>query len=64
LGGYDYCGGVVVSASLNPLEYIGLKMVGELVAYISSETGLFDIREWLKAGKDAEVSSDKIRTLT
>lgn len=55
----DYSGGVVVSASHNPKEYNGMKMVREKATAISSDSGLFDIRDALKAGKDAEVTSDK-----
>jgi phosphomannomutase len=55
----EYSGGVVVSASHNPKEYNGLKMVREKATAISSDTGLFEIRDVLKAGKDAEVTSDK-----
>ena len=57
-------GGIVVSASHNPVQYNGMKMVREKAAAISSETGLFDIRDALKAGKDAEVKSDKKGTCT
>jgi phosphomannomutase len=57
VGAYDYSGGIVVSASHNPKEYNGMKMVREKAAAISSDTGLFDIRDLLKAGKDKEVSS-------
>ncbi len=59
VGAYDYSGGVVVSASHNPKEYNGMKMVKEKASAISSDTGLFDIRDALKAGKDAEVTSDR-----
>ena len=64
VGAYDYSGGVVVSASHNPKEYNGMKMVREKAAAISSDTGLFDIRDTLKAGKDAEVKSDRKGTCT
>ena len=64
VGAYDYSGGVVVSASHNPKDYNGMKMVREKAAAISSDTGLFDIRDALKAGKDAEVTSDKKGTCT
>src|SRR5689334_12362425 len=60
----EYSGGVVVSASHNPVQYNGMKMVREKATAISSETGLFDIRDALKAGKDAEVKSDKKGTCT
>jgi phosphomannomutase len=59
VGKYDYSGGIVVSASHNPKEYNGMKMVKEKAAAISSDTGLFEIRDILKAGKDKEVKSDK-----
>lgn len=60
----EYSGGVVVSASHNPKQYNGAKMVREKATAISSETGLFEIRDVLKAGKDAEVKSDKKGTCT
>lgn len=58
VGAYDYSGGIVVSASHNPKEYNGMKMVREKATAISSDTGLFEIRDALKAGKDADVSSE------
>ena len=63
-GAYPYSGGVVVSASHNPKQYNGMKMVKEHATAISSETGLFDLRDALKAGKDTEVTSDKKGTCT
>jgi len=60
----EYSGGVVVSASHNPVQYNGMKMVREKATAISSDTGLFDIRDALKAGKDTEVTSDKKGTCT
>lgn len=64
VGASDYSGGVVVSASHNPKEYNGMKMVREKATAISSDTGLFDIRDALKTGKDAEVTSGKKGTCT
>jgi phosphomannomutase len=58
VGSSDYSGGIVVSASHNPKEYNGAKMVREKAAAISSDTGLFEIRDILKAGKDKEVTSE------
>ena len=60
----EYSGGIVVSASHNPVQYNGMKMVREKATAISSDTGLFDIRDALKAGKDAEVTSEKKGTCT
>ena len=59
VGSSDYSGGIVVSASHNPKHYNGMKLVREKAAAISSDTGLFDIRDVLKEGKDAEVTSEK-----
>ena len=64
VGAYDYSGGIVVSASHNPKQYNGMKLVREKVTAISSDTGLFEIRDLLKEGKDATVTSDKKGTLT
>jgi phosphomannomutase len=60
----EYSGGVVVSASHNPKEYNGMKMVREKATAISSDTGLFDIRDALKANKDAEVTASTKGTCT
>ena len=54
----DYSGGIVVSASHNPKQYNGAKMVREKAAAISSDTGLFEIRDIIKADKDKDVSSE------
>ena len=59
VGSSDYSGGIVVSASHNPKQYNGAKMVREKAAAISSDTGLFEIRDILKAEKDKEVKSDR-----
>lgn len=60
----NYSGGIVVSASHNPKQYNGAKMVREKAAAISSDTGLFQIRDLLKADKDKELSSDTKGTVT
>ena len=54
----EYSGGIVVSASHNPKEYNGAKMVKEKAAAISSDTGLFEIRDIIKADKDQNVTSE------
>jgi phosphomannomutase len=59
VGNYNYSGGIIVSASHNPGEYNGLKMVKEKATSISSDTGLFDIREAIKNGHDKKFSSQK-----
>jgi phosphomannomutase len=60
----EYSGGIVVSASHNPKEYNGAKMVKEKAAAISSDTGLFEIRDLIKADKDKTVSSASKGTVT
>src|SRR5215510_2472257 len=60
----EYSGGVVVSASHNPREYNGAKMVREKAAAISSDTGLFQIRDLIKEDKDKSVKSDAKATVT
>jgi phosphomannomutase len=55
---YGYDGGITVTASHNPKEYNGFKMVREKSIAISSDTGLFDIRD-LVVNNDYEVKSDK-----
>lgn len=54
----EYSGGIVVSASHNPRQYNGAKMVREKAAAISSDTGLFEIRDIIKADKDKSVSAE------
>src|SRR5213079_261282 len=63
VGCSDYSGGIVVSASHNPKQYNGAKMVREKAAAISSDSGLFEIRDILKAGKDKEVTSNSKGTV-
>src|SRR5437016_7187322 len=60
----DYSGGIVVSASHNPKQYNGAKMVREKAAAISSDTGLFQIRDIIKADKDKTVTADRKGTVT
>lgn len=59
VGTYGYSGGIIVSASHNPGEYNGMKMVKEKAAAISSDTGLFDIRDALKNNKIQKPSPAK-----
>ena len=44
VGHYQTDGGIVVSASHNPAEYNGMKLVCQHAAPISADTGLFDLR--------------------
>lgn len=47
---YQTDGGIVISASHNPTEYNGMKLVRRHAAPLSADTGLFDIRDTLKNG--------------
>jgi phosphomannomutase/phosphomannomutase/phosphoglucomutase len=47
-GGFD--GGIVVTASHNPMDYNGMKFVREGARPLSGDTGLFDIRDLAAAG--------------
>lgn len=51
---YGFDGGIIISASHNPREYNGMKMVRKKSTAISSDTGLFDVR-------DTALKSDRIR---
>jgi len=42
---YDYGGGITISASHNPKEYNGMKLVRENSVAISADTGIMDIKE-------------------
>jgi phosphomannomutase len=59
VGYYGFAGGIAVSASHNPPKYNGLKMIREKATAISSDTGLFTIRDILKSGQLKTTSSGK-----
>jgi phosphomannomutase len=52
----DVDGGIVVTASHNPMDYNGMKFVREDAKPISGDTGLFDIQALAEAGNFAEVT--------
>ncbi|AKM82154.1 TPA: phosphomannomutase/phosphoglucomutase [Candidatus Berkelbacteria bacterium] len=57
VGNFGYQGGLQVTASHNPAEYNGLKMVREEAKPISSDTGIYEMRDLIIAGKE-KVDSD------
>ncbi len=59
VGAYNYSGGIIISASHNPSQYNGMKLVREEAAAISSDTGLFDLRDALKEGKIKKLTPEK-----
>lgn len=56
-GFYKLAGGICVTASHNPAEYNGMKMVREEAKPISSDTGIFEIRDWV-AGNNEIIETD------
>lgn len=50
VGYYKLAGGIQVTASHNPKEWNGLKMVKQGVAPINFENGIGQIKNWLEAG--------------
>jgi len=48
---YGYDGGVLVSASHNPKEYNGFKLVREKASPIGENTGMHDLRDLVMGGK-------------
>ncbi len=57
VGNYNLTGGMTVTASHNPKEYNGMKMVKAKAEPISGDNGIYDIRDFCVAGK--KVESDK-----
>ncbi|MBS3778532.1 MAG: phosphomannomutase/phosphoglucomutase [Candidatus Thermoplasmatota archaeon] len=57
-------GGIIVSASHNPKEYNGLKMVRKHAIPISYETGIYDVRDLVKENKFNTKHNDNWGTYT
>lgn len=47
---YQTDGGIIISASHNPAEYNGMKLVRRHAAPLSADTGLLDIRDVIESG--------------
>ncbi len=62
VGYFNYDGGIQVSASHNPAEYNGLKMIRAGVEAISSDTGLLDIKALVES--DEDLSAQTLGDLT
>jgi phosphomannomutase len=56
VGNYGFSGGVQVTASHNPPEWHGAKMVRTGVIPISGDSGMNDIRDWAGSGQKLESS--------
>lgn len=57
---YDAIGGIEVTASHNPINYNGLKLVRENSRPISADTGLGDIKELAQSGKFSPATKGKV----
>ena len=55
---YQTDGGIIISASHNPAAYNGMKLVGRHATPISSDTGLYDLRDAL--GSDILFEKQKV----
>lgn len=51
-------GGVMVTASHNPMDYNGMKLVREGARPISGDTGLFKIRDFAESGENLTAAAD------
>ncbi len=60
---YPVDGGICVTASHNPMDYNGMKLVREGSRPISGDTGLFDIKAIAEAEDFTEASKGKVETL-
>jgi phosphomannomutase len=56
---HDLDGGAIVTASHNPREWNGLKMVRRGALALSGDAGIGEIREWLVAGRYADDPPEK-----
>ncbi len=61
----DLDGGAIVTASHNPKEWNGLKMVRRGALALSGDAGIKEIREWLAAGRyaDAPAPTGRLESL-
>jgi phosphomannomutase / phosphoglucomutase len=57
-------GGVMVTASHNPMDYNGMKLVREGARPISGDTGLFDIRDFAESDENPLAAADPGRRVS
>lgn len=57
VGYYKYGGGLQVTASHNPAEYIGVKIVKEGVVPVSEDDGLLDIKKFVESRKKIDLDT-------
>lgn len=59
VGNFGYAGGIQITASHNPAEYNGVKMVREEARPISSDNGIFEIRDLISKNEEKVQSTTK-----
>jgi phosphomannomutase len=55
---YDLSGGAIITASHNPKEWNGIKMVRKGALALSGDAGIKEIKEWVLAGRYADEPPD------
>ena len=60
---YDFDGGIMVTASHNPMDYNGLKFVREGSRPISADTGLEDIRQLAEQNQFAQAEQGSVESI-
>jgi phosphomannomutase len=63
-GTYSEDMALTISASHNPTEYNGMKMVKKGAIAISGDSGIYDIRDLAMSDKDLDITPDKKGSLT
>jgi phosphomannomutase len=63
VGDHDLDGGVMVTASHNPKEYTGMKIVRAGALPVGGDSGLLDVRDRALAGPSGSLRSGSIRTI-
>jgi phosphomannomutase len=61
---YDFDGGAIITASHNPKEWNGLKMVRRGAYALSGDAGIKEIKEWVLAGHHADEPEETGPTLS
>jgi len=61
VGRHDLDGGAIVTASHNPKEWNGVKMVRRGALALSGDAGIREIREWVTGGRYADAPPATIR---
>lgn len=64
VGNYKYYGGLQSTASHNPKEYQGVKIVKSGVEPVSDESGIMEIKEFAESNKIATENTGKIGKIT